>query len=967
MIFMLVVLLAVYTSPAVIGAETGVAGNRELRQLLDSARIWIARKRDDLALDALKKAQQLAPDSGEVQSWQGLVALRQHRMEDASRLLRALEASHPGQAATLELADAIRLDTVDRQKLATAMFLSSEAYRERPRMLPLLNELFPQGHRQGNSGLIYYSLLGSIPERQHEAIEGLKTLASTMPDDARPLLEIAVIQSRNEPTLRQGLETMARLASQPDIDLLQLRDAYSRALNRLERTPANETLFQTYESRFPGAKLTGLVLSDEERIRMAREARIHQGNLLAHAAETAMQAGQTDQAEKNLQAAMQLDPDDMEYPLALGRIMLDEKRYPEAIALFRSVMAKKPGVERAAQGFMQALDLSGQHSEAIAWGQHYLVQRPAAESVRDIWIDTVRHEADRMVHHAQTADAMKLLESAIQLAPASGWLRYDLAALDLFSGAADRGKTRFSLSPTAAEVQYAFALYLYAKADDPAASLAVLDTIPATERTAASHDLYQHASLLLDLQQTVSASHGQHSQSLRKVHALCDEHIDDDMSWRCITAYSDMGETGQAIRLARVLVHGRHPADASDQLRLTGLLLKTQDLPAVRANLNQLDARQDLNTSQRETLQSLHSRLIVQQAWALRKKKQTDQAIAELEQALIQTPNDRSLSATLAHILLLEEHHDQALALYSTMSRQYPEDIELKLGLAEALWKTGQSSQGLELAQRLDKEIPATHQEERLDLVHLLTLMGQDERARKLLAAIRAQPSDAPEYYLAMAKASNRLRDYQLALQDLRQFEAAGQKLPSSEAVLEEQTSAMELREDIERRRFPHLSSGLDFRQLSGAPGISQILNLDAPNIIRMDDGYDGHYFVQSDFSAVFAGDLPLSRFDDVQAFGTIRALCIPGAWNSGPECAGASQLPASSRQQAMGASLAVGYASDRFRIDIGSTPVGFPVSTMVGGMGFSGSLGKAYYSADIFRRPYANSLLSYAGVHDPV
>ena len=71
--------------------------------------------------------------------------------------------------------------------------------------------------------------------------------------------------------------------------------------------------------------------------------------------------------------------------------------------------------------------------------------------------------------------------------------------------------------------------------------------------------------------------------------------------------------------------------------------------------------------------------------------------------------------------------------------------------------------------------------------------------------------------------------------------------------------------------------------------------------------------------------------------------------------------------QDASGAGVSVGYEIGGFRADIGSTPLGFQDSQIVGGLGWRGQAGERLtWSADASRRAVTDSLLSFAGVEDP-
>ncbi|MGB3392751.1 MAG: cellulose synthase subunit BcsC-related outer membrane protein, partial [Stenotrophomonas sp.] len=79
---------------------------------------------------------------------------------------------------------------------------------------------------------------------------------------------------------------------------------------------------------------------------------------------------------------------------------------------------------------------------------------------------------------------------------------------------------------------------------------------------------------------------------------------------------------------------------------------------------------------------------------------------------------------------------------------------------------------------------------------------------------------------------------------------------------------------------------------------------------------------------------------------------------------AGARRLGA---QDASGAGVAVSFQQGGFSADVGSTPLGFRETSIVGGVGYRGQIGDAFtWSGEASRRAVADSLLSFAGVSDP-
>ncbi|SBV38075.1 Cellulose synthase operon protein C [uncultured Stenotrophomonas sp.] len=71
--------------------------------------------------------------------------------------------------------------------------------------------------------------------------------------------------------------------------------------------------------------------------------------------------------------------------------------------------------------------------------------------------------------------------------------------------------------------------------------------------------------------------------------------------------------------------------------------------------------------------------------------------------------------------------------------------------------------------------------------------------------------------------------------------------------------------------------------------------------------------------------------------------------------------------QDASGAGMSVGFQQGGFSADIGTTPLGFGESSIVGGIGYRGRAGDALtWSGQASRRAVSDSLLSFAGVSDP-
>jgi tetratricopeptide (TPR) repeat protein len=175
--------------------------------------------------------------------------------------------------------------------------------------------------------------------------------------------------------------------------------------------------------------------------------------------------------------------------------------------------------------------------------------------------------------------------------------------------------------------------------------------------------------------------------------------------------------------------------------------------------------------------------------------------------------------------------------------------------------------------------------------------------------------------------------------------------IPASASAL---TEAQEEIDALERRRQPRASLAYDRRNKSGTPGISEMMVDEIPLEIRLPMGYHGHAQLNVEQVNIRAGAFDLADTYSLTRYGKVLALSPSG-------------LDSSTPQEAKGTALVLGYEADNWRFDIGTTPVGFAVQDLVGGVRWYNSSPDFSVSLDASRRPVTSSLLSYAGASDPV
>jgi len=402
--------------------------------LVDSARLWEAQGRADLAHDALEKLLRARPGDADVFARIGLLELRSGRVKDAAARLSQLKKDYPESAAAQELADAYRLATTDRLRMASVRRLVEIGQEDDA--VAGLKELFPNGPPQGELGMEYYRILGGRRQDWPQARAGMERLAREHPDDPQYQFELAGLLSQHDETRAQALNLYAALSKRQDLKPLEFMDAWHSAIRRSSSGQASASSLREYLVRAPD--------DAEAAARVARHQRAQQQlaalgldtrntEVLLRRADSASAAQHWASAENLYRKILLLEPDNGSAEDGLARTMVEQGRVQDALDL----LAKQAGAHpKRAHGssFTRARLLRARGDAEAAAGR----------------IDAARVD----------------LTAAIALTPDDPWLRYDLAKLELAQNNSGRGRELFeqgmAIAPQDPQMRYAFALYVSA-------------------------------------------------------------------------------------------------------------------------------------------------------------------------------------------------------------------------------------------------------------------------------------------------------------------------------------------------------------------------------------------------------------------------------------------------------------------------------------------------------------------------
>ncbi|MDR5857651.1 cellulose synthase subunit BcsC-related outer membrane protein [Caballeronia sp. LZ062] len=162
----------------------------------------------------------------------------------------------------------------------------------------------------------------------------------------------------------------------------------------------------------------------------------------------------------------------------------------------------------------------------------------------------------------------------------------------------------------------------------------------------------------------------------------------------------------------------------------------------------------------------------------------------------------------------------------------------------------------------------------------------------------------------------------------------------------------------INREQASTITGGVIFRNRDGENGLSNLTDIEAPIEGRIKAG-NGHIVVRATPVTLDAGT----------ANGTNNTLARFGAGTSNNQSTTTNIVNLTNdfgSQTATGVGLSVGYENRNIQADVGTTPLGFRETNIVGGLQYQNAItDKVSYSLAVARRAVTDSLLSYAGARD--
>ncbi len=910
-------------SRALLGLSLGMAltplagaATSAQQQLLEQVRLGEATHREDLVRQSLYRLELIDPNDPQVIAARFRYLLRQGDSDGAQKLLDRLAQLAPESTAYQSSRTAMLLSTPQgRQSLQEARLLATTGHTEQA--IASYDKLFKGYPPEGELAVEYWTTVAKLPARRHEAINQLQKINAVSPGNnalQNALAQLLFASGRRDEgfaVLKQMAKSSTGRSAASAIWYQQIKD--------LPVSDASVKALQDYLTQF----------SEGDSVSAARAQLSEQQKQLADPAFrarsqgiAAVNAGEGSKAIAQLQQAVSARQDDSE---AVG-------------ALFEKALAMAP--HSSSRDKWESLLKVNRYWLLIQQGDAALKANNLAQAERF-------YQQARAVDNTDSYAVLGLGDVAMARKDNAAAERYYQQTLRM-----DSGNTN--------AVRGLANLYRQQSPQKAAAFIASLSasqrrSIDDIERSLENDRLAQQAETL--------ESEGKWAQAAelhRRRLAL-----DPGSVWVTYRLSRDLWQAGQHAQAdAQMRSLAQQKPNDPEQVYAYGLYLSGSDRDrAALAHLNTLPTSQ-WNSNIQELAGRLQSNQVLESANRLRDSGKEREAEALLRQ---QPPSTR-IALTLADWAQQRGDNAAARAAYDAVLAREPGNVDAMLGRVEIDIAQGDNAAArAQLAALPASQITSINMQRRVALAQLQLgdITAAARTFNRITPQAKAQPPSMESAMVLRDAAAFQAQtgEPQRALETYKEAMVAAAITPVR--PLDNDTFTRLTRNDekddwlkrgvrsdaaeLYRQQDLNVTLAHDYWGSSGTGGYSDLkahttmLQVDAP-------WSDGRAFFRTDMVNM-----------DVGRFSTDADGKYDNNWGTCTleKCSG-------HRSQAdTGASVAVGWQNETWRWDIGTTPMGFNVVDVVGGVSYSDDIGPLGYTLNAHRRPISSSLLAFGGQKD--
>ncbi|MGY6164120.1 cellulose synthase subunit BcsC-related outer membrane protein [Paraburkholderia strydomiana] len=683
--------------------------------------------------------------------------------------------------------------------------------------------------------------------------------------------------------------------------------------------------------------------------------------MLARAREAAA-AGQPADAAAAAHEALAMNVSNNDAKLVLADALLAQKDWTHAEPLLKELLsARDPSLSavRSAATLLGNTGRDGQIGPLLDAVQSRFRAPADRTELAQIRAGNLVAQGERLLAQGLRAQAIDRYEAALRSAPDAPWTRFTLARIYRDMGLSQLGRTvmdeglHTSASP---EMHYAGALYRNST-DDVAGARALLMSVPPEHQTDGMRAFARN----LDAQQALARARVAYAAGDGRAGAAAlDEAAalgadDANLSASVGSLEIDIGQPDRGVaRLADWMKAHPQQTDADVKLRFGDLLGSAHRDDQLQAWLRDLLTDTALTPGQSTRLEDQSLRLALRRADAAIDAGDYRRAASILEGVDEAGKRDPRYALEIADVQRVQGKFVDARATLKKLLTDNPGDPDAQLALARVLQESGRRRAALDLVHGVIAHTSPDDADTRLSAVRRLAALGRPYEAEALADELASAFPGRSDVTVEQGRISEDLARYDDAAALYRKSRTEERSEGVSPGP--NGTPALAALSDLEQRRDPSIETAWFPAYKSGDDGISKYHAQQMPVYGQLPVGYDGHVFMHFDVAHLDAGTLTSTDSSVLDSVGTHAALRDPKT----------ATTVASSYQHALGVGGGMGYRSDNLRVDVGTTPIGFAVHYLVGGVRYHMAGDDGSITVNLSRRPETGSELSYAGLRDP-
>lgn len=806
-----------------------------------------------------------------------------------------------------------------------------------------------------------------LPNR-HQDIVRYQAYLSIVPDDEQIATQLATLRASRTPEQERFVQN--GFAALEDNSLDQAAERFNRVLRSRSRDAdalAGLGLVELRRGNFERASesLTKALRangSDRRDWRRALNTARYWAKI--ERARTLFESDSFEQTRIELVSALEINEDEETGLVLMAETLRALGLQDEAERFYIRAMDANPSNAVALRGLGELYNEAGRFDDAeqLALRLNDGIDDGSDPVANEILAQGLVARARAYLKEGELDLAQVALENALKTQTTNPWIRLEFAQLLTRRGRPDRAQLLMqemeetmpdNATALHAQAEFAFLEKRYRDA------LAYLERVPAGARTPQMTTTQNRVWMRLQVQRAVRFAQnnefGQARRTLGEAENVAGS--EPGMAGTLAGGWIELGEDERALAIMRTAL--KLNPDVGLQLQYAGLLLRTRKNEELSQVIRNLQGRSDLDEIQLKELAHIEVSLALRQSERYLRDGQYAKAYSTIETFIDWDQKYPDVRMMLGRLYQRTGDDRQALVNYDRILRDHPNHLDARRAAVGTLIDNKEYLRAQELVDSGLEMFP--------DHPRMVLLAGQ-------LEAAQGRPAQALAFYrqalVLMGNSSlpfaqrngpsasgvSPMESAQLA--ELGDSGSVLDVLDAPAALALE--SVIGLREEIlteigrtNARTSSFFQIGGQLRNQSGESGLDKLSMFRLPARFEYGVGNSGRLSLEVAAETLDADDIQLGNVVATQRYGALSLdTSLPRE----------ETLPVSES----GVGVAASYQSRYFSIDLGTTPVDYPVTNVIGGVSATNAADDLRFNASLSRRAIEDSVLSYAGRSDP-